>query len=115
MPSAAPAASHVAAYVALLALAGAAAPAGVLHFALHHAMRARGLPRWRFVDTLLVSPLLFLSLFTAFAALAYALARAVADAPAVPGDTADLAGALAVAAGAFVVAGFGARAVGKLY
>lgn len=93
-----------------VALAGAAAPAGVLHLALAHAMRARGLARWRLADTLLVSPLLFLSLFAAFAALAHALGRAVAGAPA-----ADLALPLAAAAGAFVAAGFGARAVGKLY
>ncbi len=118
MPSAAPAASHVVAYVALpalVALAGAAAPAGVLHLALRHAMRARGLPRWRLVDTLLVSPLLFLGLFTAFGALAHALGRAVSDAAAARSGNAHLAGSLAVAAGAFVVAGFGARAVGKLY
>ena len=79
----------------LIALVGAAAPAAVLHLALAHAMRARGLPRWRVADTLLVSPLLFLGLFVGFGALAR--------------------GALPVALGAFVAAGFGARAVGKLY
>lgn len=93
---------------ALVALAGAAAPAAVLHLALAHAMRARGLPRWRVADTLLVSPLLFLSLFAAFAALAHAASAA-------RGGGGELAASLAVAAGAFVAAGFGARAVGKLY
>lgn len=106
--------AHVA-LPALVALAGAAAPAGVLHLALAHAMRARGLARWRVADTLLVSPLLFLALLTAFAALAAGLARAAADSAAGRGGDAHLAGSLAVAAGAFVVAGFGARAVGKLY
>lgn len=95
---------------ALVALAGAGVPALVLHLALAHAMRARGLPRWRVADTLLVSPLLFLSLFTAFAALAHAVAVSAPGA-----DGAGLAASLLVAAGAFVAAGFGARAVGKLY
>ena len=98
---------------ALVALAGAGAPAGVLHLALRPAMRARGLPRWRVTDTLLVSPLLFLALFTAFAALAAAVGRAAADVG--HSGPAALAGPLALAAAAFVAAGFGARAVGKLY
>ncbi len=92
---------------AAVGLAGAAAPASVLHLALAYAMRARGLPRWRPADTLLVSPLLFLALFVAFAALAHALARATVG----EGAAAEL----SIAAGAFVAAGFGARAVGKLY
>ena len=101
---------------ALVALAGAVAPAAVLHVALAHAMRARGLPRWRVVDTLLVSPLLFLALLTAFGALAHAVVRAAAEAAAGGAvHQGHLAGALAVATVAFVVAGFGARAVGKLY
>lgn len=95
---------------ALVGLAGAAAPAGVLHLALAYAMRARGLPRWRVADTLLVSPLLFLALFVGFAALAHALLRAGEGV-----EPARLAVPLALAAGAFVAAGFGARAVGKLY
>ena len=99
----------------LVALAGALAPGAVLHVALAHAMRARGLARWRLSDTLLVSPLLALGLFTAFGALAHAMSRAAVDA--VTGRTghAHLVGMLAIAAGAFVVAGFGARAIGKLY
>ncbi|GJG86184.1 hypothetical protein tb265_13650 [Gemmatimonadetes bacterium T265] len=99
----------------LIALAGAAAPAAVLHVALRHAMRARGLARWRLADTLLVSPLLFLSLFTAFGALAHALGRAVEESTDGGVTGAHLAGTLVVAAGAFVAAGFGARAIGKLY
>lgn len=89
----------------------------MLHLALNHAMRARGLARWRLIDTLLVSPLLFLGLFTGFGVLAYGLSSAAADAATGHGGVggAHLAGTLAVAAGAFVAAGFGARAVGKLY
>ncbi len=101
--------------IVAVAVAGAAAPAAVLHLVLAHAMRARGLPRWRVADTLLVSPLLFLALLTGFAALAHAVARVAADAATGRATHADLFGSLAVAAGAFVVAGFGARAVGKLY
>lgn len=98
--------------LALVALAGAAAPALVLHLALAHAMRARGLARWRFADTLLISPLLFGGLLVGFGGLARALAYALDAAGARAGAEAA---ALAVAGGAFVVAGFGARAVGKLY
>ena len=99
----------------LVALAGAAAPAGVLHLALAHAMRARGLARWRLADTLLVSPLLLVGLFTGFGALAHGVSRAAVDATSGGAGSWHLAGSLAVAAGAFVVAAFGARAVGKLY
>ena len=100
---------------ALVALAGAGAPAVVLHVALAHAMRERGLARWRMADTVLVSPLLVLGLLTAFGALAHGLSRAAVDAVTGRPEYAHLAGALAIAAGAFVVAGFGARAIGKLY
>ncbi len=101
----------------LLAVAGTAAPALVLHLALGHAMRGRGLARWRLADTLLVSPLLFLGLFAGFGALAHGLGRAAAETAPGGGGAggAYLAQPLALAAGAFVVAGFGARAVGKLY
>lgn len=99
----------------LVAVAGAAVPAGVLHLALAHAMRARGVPRWRVADTLLVSPLLFLALFAGFGALADAVARTAVAAATGRAAGVHVAGALAVAAGAFVVAAFGARAVGKLY
>ncbi len=111
----APWVSHLA-LPAAVALAGAVAPVLVLHVALGHAMRARGYARWRLRDTALVSPLLFGGLFVAFAALAHGLTRAAADAArGASGGGGHLAGCVLVAAGAFVVAGFGARAVGKLY
>lgn len=100
---------------ALLALAGAAAPLLVLHLALGHAMRARGYAHWRLGDTALVSPLLGGGLLVGFGALAHGLARAAADAAMGRVSGAHLAGCVVVAAVAFVVAGFGARAVGKLY
>ena len=100
---------------ALVALAGALAPLLVLHHALGHAMRARGAPRWRVGDTALVSPLLILGLFAGFALLAHGLGRAASDAATERAGGAHLAGCLAAAAGAFVMAGFGVRAVGKLY
>lgn len=100
---------------AVLALAGAAAPVLVLHLALGHAMRARGVARWRLRDTALVSPLLAGGLLAGFGALAHGVARAAADAATGRAGGAHLAGCLVVAAAAFVVAGFGARAVGKLY
>lgn len=100
---------------ALLALAGAAAPVLVLHLALGHAMRARGHARWHLSDTVLVSPLLVGGLLAGFGVLAHGLARAASDAAAGHPGTAHLAACLAAAAVAFVVAGFGARAVGKLY
>ena len=99
---------------ALVALAGVLAPLLVLHLALAHAMRARGAPRWRLRDTALVSPLLLLGLATGFGLLAHGLARAAADAAAGRAGAGHLALCLAGAAGAFVVAGFGARGVGKL-
>ena len=100
---------------ALLAVAGAAAPVVVLHLALGHAMRARGYARWRLRDTALVSPLLVGGLLVGFGALAHGLARAARDAASGQAGGAHLAGCVAVAGLAFVVAGFGARAVGKLY
>lgn len=100
---------------ALVAAAGTLAPLLVLHLALGHAMRARGAPRWRVTDTALVSPLLLAGLFTGFALLAHALGRAASDAVAGRAGGAHMALCLLAAAGAFVVAGFGARAVGKLY
>jgi hypothetical protein len=100
---------------ALVAAAGALAPLLVLHLALAHAMRARGAPRWRLGDTALVSPLLLLGLTAGFGLLAHGLGRAAWDAAAGHAGGAHLAACLAGAAGAFVVAGFGARAVGKLY
>ncbi len=109
-----PLVSH-AALPAAIAAAGAAAPVLVLHVALAHAMRARGHRRWRVRDTALVSPLLIGGLFVAFGALAHGLARSASDAAAGRAGGAHLAACLAVAAAAFVVAGFGARAVGKLY
>jgi hypothetical protein len=98
--------------VVTIAAAGALAPVLVLHVALAHAMRARGHRRWRVRDTVLVSPLLAGGLLVAFGALASGLARAAGGGP---GGGAYLAGCVAAAASAFVVAGFGARAVGKLY
>jgi len=106
--------SHVGLPVTI-AVAGAAAPVLVLHVALAHAMRARGHRRWRVRDTALVSPLLVGGLFVAFGALAHGLARAAADGATRGVDGAHLAACVAVAALGFVVAGFGARAVGKLY
>jgi hypothetical protein len=100
---------------ALIAAAGAVAPVLVLHLALAHAMRARGHAGWRVRDTALVSPLLVGGLLLAFAALAHGLARAASDAAVGRAGGAHLAGCVVVAAAAFVVAGFGARAVGKLY
>jgi hypothetical protein len=100
---------------ALLALSGAAAPLLVLHLALGHAMRARGYARWRLRDTALVSPLLEGGLLVGFGALAHGLARAASDAATGHAGGAHLAGCVVVAGAAFVVAGFGARAVGKLY
>ena len=110
----APWVSHVA-LPALVAAAGAAAPVLVLHVALAHAMRSRGHARWRVRDTALVSPLLVGGLLVAFGALAHGLARAASDAAAGGPGAAHLAACVAVAGAAFVVAGFGARAVGKLY
>ena len=110
----APWVSHVA-LPALVATAGAAAPVLVLHVALAHAMRSRGHARWRVRDTALVSPLLVGGLLAAFGALAHGLARAASDAAAGGPGAAHLAAYVAVAVVAFVVAGFGARAVGKLY
>lgn len=108
--------SHVA-LPGAIALAGAAAPVLVLHVALGHAMRARGHPRWRVRDTTLVSPLLAGGMFVGFGALASAAVRAASDAPSTTGagGSAGVAACAAVAAAAFVVAGFGARAIGKLY
>jgi uncharacterized protein involved in response to NO len=106
--------SHVA-LPATIAVAGALAPLLVLHVALAHTMRARGHPRWRVRDTALVSPLLAGGLFVAFGALAHGLGRAASDLAAGRAGAVHLLGCLAVAAAAFVVAGFGARAVGKLY
>lgn len=100
---------------AAVAAAGAAAPVLVLHVAVGHAMRARGHARWRVRDTMLVSPLLLAGLFVGFAALAHGLARLASDATAGHHGGAHLAGSLLAAAVAFVVAGFGVRAVGKLY
>ena len=100
---------------ALVALAGALAPLLVLHLALAYAMRARGAPRWRLRDTALVSPLLLVGLTAGFGLLAHGLGRAAWDAAVGHAGGAHLAGCLAGAAGAFVVAGFGARAVGKLF
>lgn len=99
----------------LVAAAGTLAPLLVLHRALVHAMRARGAPRWRLADTALVSPLLLLGLFAGFALLAHGLGRAASDLATGRAGEAHLAGCLLGAAGSFVVAGFGARAVGKLY
>jgi sterol desaturase/sphingolipid hydroxylase (fatty acid hydroxylase superfamily) len=103
-----------------VAAAGALAPVLVLHVALAHAMRARGHRRWRVRDTALVSPLLVGGLFVAFGALGRALAAAAAAGAGAPpaGWLAAgwvPAGWLLAAVGGFVVAGFGARAVGKLY
>jgi hypothetical protein len=100
---------------AAIAAAGAAAPVLVLHVALAHAMRARGHARWRVRDTALVSPLLAGGLFAGFGALAHGLGRAASDLAAARAGGAHLLGCVAVAAAAFAVAGFGARAVGKLY
>lgn len=114
----APSPSHPVPFVvlpALVALAGALAPLLVLHLALSHAMRARGAPRWRLRDSALVSPLLLLGLTAGFGLLAHALGRAAWDAAAGRAGGAHLAACLLGAASAFVVAGFGARAVGKLY
>jgi hypothetical protein len=99
----------------LIAVAGATAPVLLLHVALAHAMRTRGYARWRVRDTALVSPLLVGGLLVAFAALAHGLARASADVRGGDDGGPHLLGCVAVAAAAFVVAGFGARAVGKLY
>ncbi len=98
---------------AAVALAGAAAPVLVLHVALGHAMRARGYASWRLRDSALVSPLLVGGLLVGFASLAHGVARAAADRPSV--DVQYLASCVVIAGVAFVVAGFGARAVGKLY
>lgn len=106
--------SHVGLPVTI-AVAGAAAPVLVLHVALAHAMRARGHRRWRVRDTVLVSPLLVGGLLAGFGALAHGLARAAADAATGRAGGLHLAACAIVAAIAFVVAGFGARAVGKLY
>lgn len=100
---------------AAIAAAGAAAPVLVLHVALAHAMRARGHGRWRVRDTALVSPLLAGGLFVGFGMLAHGLARAASDAVTGRAGGVHLALCVAAAAAAFVVAGFGARAVGKLY
>jgi cytochrome bd-type quinol oxidase subunit 2 len=100
---------------AAIAAAGAAAPVLVLHVALAHAMRARGHLRWRVRDTALVSPLLAGGLFVAFGALAHGAVRAASDAAAGRAGGAHLLACVLAAAAAFVVAGFGARAVGKLY
>lgn len=123
MSTASPAAGRLAAHFVaplLLALLAAAASLVVLHVALGHAMRARrapgdGAPRWRLRDTLLVSPLLDGGLLVGFGALAHGLARLATDAAAGNVSWPHLAACVAVAAGAFVVAGFGVRAVGKLY
>jgi hypothetical protein len=98
-----------------IAAAGAAAPVLVLHAALGHAMRARGHGRWRLRDTALVSPLLVAGLAAGFASLAHGLSRAASDAAVGRAGGLHLAGCVAVAAAAFVVAAFGARAIGKLY
>ena len=86
-----------------------------VHVPLARAMRARGLPRWRLRDTALVSPLLLLGLTAGFGLLAHGLGRAAWDAATGHAGGAHLGACVAGAAGAFVVAGFGARAVGKLY
>lgn len=102
---------------ALVALAEVALLVAALHVPIGHAMRTRGLLRWRLRDTALVSPLALVGGFVCLVSANHGMARLAYDVAS--GEGYAHAGhallSAAVAAGGAVVAGFGVRAVGKLY
>ena len=100
---------------ALLALLEVGVVLAVLHVAVRAAMRARGLSTWRLRDTALTAPLLLVALTVAFGAINHGVARLAMDVWRGHPWGAHLAAVAAVLAAALLTAGFGARAVGKLY
>ena len=88
---------------------------GALHVPLRHAMRERGLGRWRVRDTMLTSPLFVLG--TALAALAanHGMLRFAFDTVHHAGGSAHAAGTVAAVGAGVLMAAFGLRAVGKLF
>jgi hypothetical protein len=86
-----------------------------LHVPLRHAMRERGLGRWRLRDTLLTSPLFVTG--TALAALAANLGmlRFASDTQHHAGWLAHAAGSVAAVCAGVLMAAFGLRAVAKLF
>jgi Ca2+/H+ antiporter len=86
----------------------------VLHGAVGHAMRARGMA-WRLADSALVSPLLLVGLALFFGAINHGMLRYALDVARGHASGTHLAAMLVVSLGGLVVAWFGGRAVGKLY
>jgi hypothetical protein len=100
---------------ALLALLEVGVVLGVLHVALASTMRARGHAAWRLRDTALTVPLLTVALAVAFGAINHGVARLALDLGRGHAWGTHAALTVGVLAVALVVAGFGARAVRKLY
>ncbi len=88
---------------------------GVLHGAVGHAMRARGMT-WRLRDSALVSPLLLVGLFVFFGSTNHAVLRYALDVERTGhAQLPHLVAMVGAAGGGLAIAWFGARAVGKLY
>ena len=106
--------SFVVVPVSAAALTTAVAVAA-LHAPLRHAMRERGLGRWRVRDTLLTSPLFVTG--TALSALAanHGMLRFAFDTQHHAGGGAHAAGSVAAVCAGVLMAAFGLRAVAKLF
>lgn len=99
----------------VLALAELALLVALLHVPIGHAMRARGLPRWRLRDTALVSPLALLGALLFLASVNHAMARLAFDVAQGRVQVGHALLSAGMAAVGLLMAGFGARAIGKLY
>ena len=86
-----------------------------LHVPLRHAMRERGLGRWRWRDTLLTSPLFVTGSLLAALAANHGMLRFAFDTQQHAGGMAHAAGTVAAVAGGLLMAAFGLRAVAKLF
>jgi hypothetical protein len=87
-----------------------------LHVPLRHAMRERGLGRWRWRDTLLTSPLFVTGSLLAGLAANHGMLRLASDTQHhAGGGLAHAAGSLAAVCAGVLMAAFGLRAVAKLF
>jgi hypothetical protein len=86
-----------------------------LHVPLRHAMRERGLGRWRWRDTLLTSPLFVTGSLLAALAANHGMLRLASDAQHHAGGLAHAAGSAAAVGAGVLMAAFGLRAVAKLF